>query len=78
MNRRALRSKLLLKLRERKNLSCLPAVVGAQVEWICGPRRGDCKTGIGSRDLFNFLKIIKMIGRDEEPSIFSQRLANRV
>ena len=32
MNRRALRSKLLLKFRERTNLFCLPAVVGAQVE----------------------------------------------
>ena len=62
MNRRALRSKLLLKFRERE---------------ICSTRRGDRKIGISSRDLFNFPKIIKVIGRDEEPSIFSQRLANR-
>ena len=62
MNRRALRSKLLLKFRERE---------------ICSTRRGDRKIGISSRDLFNFLKIIQVIGRDEEPSVFSQRLANR-
>ena len=62
MNRRALRSKLLLKFRERK---------------ICSTRKSDRKIGIRSRDPFNFLKIIKMIGRDDEPSIFSQCLANR-
>ena len=62
MNRRALRPKSLLKFRERK---------------ICSTRRGDRKIGISPRELFNFLKIIKVIGRDEETSIFSQRLADR-
>ena len=62
MNRRALRSKLVLKFRGWK------VAIG---------KIDDCKIGINSRDLFNFLKIIKMIGCDEEPSIFSQRLADR-
>ena len=62
MNRRALRPKLLLKFRGWKVAIC---------------KIDDCKIGIRSRDPFDFLKIIEVIRRDEEPSIFSQRLANR-
>ena len=62
MNRRASRPKLSLEFRGWK------VAIG---------KIDDCKIGICSRDLFNFLKIIKIVGCDEEPSIFSQRQANR-
>ena len=62
MNRRPLRSKLLLKFRARKNV---------------GSWNGYYEIRICSCDLFDLLKVIKVIGRDAEPSIFSQRLANR-
>ena len=72
MNRRALRSKLLLKFRERKNPSVLPAVGRAQIEWIFGGKIGIC-----SRDIFDFFKVIKVIRGNEDTSICSQRLAYR-
>ena len=62
MNCRALRAKLFLKFRMRQ---------------ISGSGRGHREIGICSRDPFDFLKIIEVIGRDEEPSIFSQCLADR-
>ncbi len=62
MNHRAFRAKLLLKFRERQ---------------ISGPWRSHREIGICSRDPFDFLKIIEVIGRDEESSIFSQCLADR-
>jgi hypothetical protein len=62
MNCRALRAKLFLKFRMRQ---------------ISGPGRGHREIEVRSRDLFDFLKIITVIGRDEKFSVFSQCLANR-
>jgi hypothetical protein len=62
MNRRALRPELLLKFCNGKIHSAM---------------QNSRKTGIPARDPFDFLKIIEVIGRDEEPSIFNQRLADR-
>ncbi len=74
MNRRALRTKFCLKFCQRENLSCLPAVVGAQVEWINIGRFDHFKMRICSRDLLNLFKVIRVVGRDAEGSVLCQRM----